>query len=37
MSLVIALRKDDVVYFGSDSQLTSGTSKNNLNTWAKKL
>lgn len=29
MSLVIAVRKDDVVYFGSDSQLTSGTSKNN--------
>lgn len=29
MSLIIAVRKDDVVYFGSDSQLTIGTSKNN--------
>ena len=29
MSLVIAVKKDDVVYFGSDSQSTSGTSKIN--------
>lgn len=29
MSLVIAVRKDDVVYLGSDSQSTSGTSKIN--------
>lgn len=29
MSLVIAVRKDGVVYFGSDSQSTSGTSKIN--------